>query len=186
MAALARVTSELGEPQAPRGPADRRRRSGLRAHRSDHPARRLRRCCPVVRTTELAPRDRVLFLTDGVVEERLEDGLQFGEARLRELVEQTTADQLNVGRESSVLKSRSTLRTHRPTATRDAPGCPRTPPLERPSRWIASTRKLWGQVVPHGRPSCRYPTEALAPAGHRAVTDDLLAFKLLAWRLRRH
>jgi serine phosphatase RsbU (regulator of sigma subunit) len=51
---------------------------------------------PVVTTTQLAPGDRVLFFTDGVVEERLADGLQFGEARLRELVEQTSADQLSV------------------------------------------------------------------------------------------
>ena len=51
---------------------------------------------PVVQSARLQPGDRVLFFTDGVVEERLEDGLQFGEARLRELVEQTTADQLSV------------------------------------------------------------------------------------------
>ena len=51
---------------------------------------------PVVSTTRLTPGDRVLFFTDGVVEERLDDGVQFGEARLRELVEQTTADRLSV------------------------------------------------------------------------------------------
>lgn len=51
---------------------------------------------PTVQTTHLSPGDRVLFFTDGVVEERLEDGLQFGESRLRELVEQTGADRLSV------------------------------------------------------------------------------------------
>ena len=51
---------------------------------------------PTVQTVQLSPGDRVLFFTDGVVEERLEDGLQFGESRLRELVEQTSADRLSV------------------------------------------------------------------------------------------
>ena len=51
---------------------------------------------PSVQTVQLAPGDWVLFFTDGVVEERLEGGLQFGEARLRELVEQTSADRLDV------------------------------------------------------------------------------------------
>ncbi|WP_029432542.1 PP2C family protein-serine/threonine phosphatase [Blastococcus sp. URHD0036] len=47
---------------------------------------------PSVQTTQLEPGDRVLFFTDGVVEERLADGRQFGEARLHELVEQTSAE----------------------------------------------------------------------------------------------
>lgn len=51
---------------------------------------------PTVQTAQLTPGDRVLFFTDGVVEERLEDGNQFGEARLRELVERTRLDQVSV------------------------------------------------------------------------------------------
>jgi hypothetical protein len=51
---------------------------------------------PVVQTVQLAPGDRVLFFTDGVVEERLADGRQFGEVRLRELVEQSTAADVSV------------------------------------------------------------------------------------------
>jgi hypothetical protein len=42
---------------------------------------------PHVHSTQLRPNDRVLFFTDGVVEERLEDGRQFGERRLREFIE---------------------------------------------------------------------------------------------------
>ncbi len=45
-------------------------------------------------SVQLEPGDRVLFFTDGVVEERLSGGEQFGEARLRELLEQTTAEGL--------------------------------------------------------------------------------------------
>lgn len=51
---------------------------------------------PRVETTQLTPGDRVLFFTDGVVEERLEDGDQFGEARLREFVEWTGLDGVSV------------------------------------------------------------------------------------------
>lgn len=51
---------------------------------------------PSVQTTQLVPGDRVLFFTDGVVEERLEDGVQFGEGRLRELVEQSSGDRVSV------------------------------------------------------------------------------------------
>src|SRR3712207_5034478 len=49
---------------------------------------------PVVQTAQLQPGDRVLFFTDGVVEERLHGGEQFGEERLRDLIEQTTAADL--------------------------------------------------------------------------------------------
>ena len=44
-----------------------------------------------VSSTQLQPGDRMLFFTDGVVEERMADGDQFGEQRLREFVE-TSAD----------------------------------------------------------------------------------------------
>ena len=44
-----------------------------------------------MQTVQLEPGDRVLFFTDGVVEERLVGGEQFGEQRLRDLLEQTTA-----------------------------------------------------------------------------------------------
>lgn len=46
---------------------------------------------PGAGTVQLQPGDRVLFFTDGVVEERFADGEQFGEDRLRELLEQSTA-----------------------------------------------------------------------------------------------
>ncbi|MGY1726849.1 PP2C family protein-serine/threonine phosphatase [Geodermatophilus sp. SYSU D01062] len=49
---------------------------------------------PEVHTVRLEPGDRLLFFTDGVVEERLEGGEQFGEARLRRLIEQTTREGL--------------------------------------------------------------------------------------------
>ncbi|WP_138732201.1 PP2C family protein-serine/threonine phosphatase [Modestobacter excelsi] len=51
---------------------------------------------PSVQTVQLAPGDRVLFFTDGVVEERLEGGGQFGEARLRELVERASTERTSV------------------------------------------------------------------------------------------
>lgn len=44
---------------------------------------------PHVDATTLQPGDRVLLFTDGVVEERLDGGEQFGETRLRELLEET-------------------------------------------------------------------------------------------------
>ncbi|QXG74369.1 serine/threonine-protein phosphatase [Modestobacter sp. L9-4] len=51
---------------------------------------------PQVSTVQLEPGDRVLFFTDGVVEERLADGAQFGEERLREFVEQANTDDVSV------------------------------------------------------------------------------------------
>ena len=42
---------------------------------------------PHVQSAHLRPGDRVLFFTDGVVEERLADGGQFGEQRLRQFIE---------------------------------------------------------------------------------------------------
>ena len=47
---------------------------------------------PLVRSIQLEPGDRVLFFTDGVVEERMPDGEQFGVARLRDLVERAGAE----------------------------------------------------------------------------------------------
>ncbi|WP_104525038.1 PP2C family protein-serine/threonine phosphatase [Blastococcus atacamensis] len=45
---------------------------------------------PPVQAQQLEQGDRLLFFTDGVVEERLGGGEQFGEKRLRELLEETT------------------------------------------------------------------------------------------------
>jgi serine phosphatase RsbU (regulator of sigma subunit) len=42
---------------------------------------------PHVHSAQLEPADRILFFTDGVVEERLDDGRQFGERRLRQFIE---------------------------------------------------------------------------------------------------
>jgi Stage II sporulation protein E (SpoIIE) len=52
---------------------------------------------PVVESIKLQPGDRVLMFTDGVVEERLDGGEQFGEARLRRMLEQTSGQRLPAG-----------------------------------------------------------------------------------------
>lgn len=49
-----------------------------------------------VMAVTLRPGDRVLVFTDGVVEERLEGGEQFGEARLHHMLESTSLDRLPV------------------------------------------------------------------------------------------
>jgi hypothetical protein len=49
---------------------------------------------PQKRSVQLEPGDRVLLFTDGVVEERIDGGAQFGEARLREMLEATSAEGL--------------------------------------------------------------------------------------------
>ncbi|GAA3161687.1 PP2C family protein-serine/threonine phosphatase [Blastococcus jejuensis] len=49
---------------------------------------------PDIHSVQLRPHDRVLFFTDGVVEERLEGGVQFGEQRLRQFIEDNAVQAL--------------------------------------------------------------------------------------------
>ncbi len=63
----------------------------------------------IVHSTTLQPHDRVLFFTDGVVEERMPDGVQFGEQRLREFIEESAAHALPVA-ETVRLLSHALLR----------------------------------------------------------------------------
>lgn len=46
---------------------------------------------PIVTETTLQRGDRVLFYTDGLVEQRIPGGAEFGEARLREVIERVEA-----------------------------------------------------------------------------------------------
>ena len=62
-----------------------------------------------VHSTTLRPHDRVLFFTDGVVEERMPDGVQFGEQRLRECIEANAVHALPVA-ETVRLLSHALLR----------------------------------------------------------------------------
>ena len=80
---------------------------------------------PVVQTVQLERGDRVLFCTDGVVEERLAGGEQFGEERLRDLIEQMTAADLtcakSVRRLSHALMAARSGRTSRTAVPAPAP-----------------------------------------------------------------
>jgi len=51
---------------------------------------------PIVQSVQLEPGDRVLFFTDGVVEERMSGGGQFGERRMHELVARSGGEELPV------------------------------------------------------------------------------------------
>jgi hypothetical protein len=62
-----------------------------------------------VDSIRLRPHDRVLFFTDGVVEERMPDGVQFGEQRLRESIEDNALHALPVA-ETVRLLSHALLR----------------------------------------------------------------------------
>ena len=51
---------------------------------------------PQVQSVQLEPGDRVLMFTDGVIEERLPEGVQFGDARLIDLLERNAAEHASV------------------------------------------------------------------------------------------
>ena len=50
---------------------------------------------PAVHSVQLERGDRVLFFTDGLVEERMPDGSQYGESRLHDLLERAGAEELS-------------------------------------------------------------------------------------------
>ncbi len=72
---------------------------------------------PAVQSVQLEPGDRVLFFTDGVVEERLPDGAQFGDHRLHAMFEQAGAE--NLGAPETVRKLSHTLMRARDDKTTD-------------------------------------------------------------------
>lgn len=102
---------------------------------------------PHVHTVRLEPGDRVLFFTDGVVEERLADGEQFGEERLRQLLEQTTREGLPAAESVRRL-------SHALMAARSGPHqrrrLPAAPGVERPA-----ARRRAGPRRPRGAPPDR-------------------------------
>ena len=98
---LGRLDTETGELRwvnAGHPPALWVRRSRVIGELTGRPTRPIGfgGAAPAVHTAQLEPGDRLLFFTDGVVEERLGNGEQFGERRLRELIEQSTAEELAV------------------------------------------------------------------------------------------
>ncbi|WP_314177828.1 PP2C family protein-serine/threonine phosphatase [Streptomyces winkii] len=72
---------------------------------------------PLVSSTRLRPGDRVLFYTDGLVEEHKVGGAQFGEERLIEIVERVGP--LNGGVQSMVRHLSQTLKLEREGITSD-------------------------------------------------------------------
>lgn len=73
---------------------------------------------PVVTETSLERGDRVLFFTDGLVEEHRRGGAEFGEARMRELIELVEADGVPV--QESVRRLSGVLMAERGATTDDS------------------------------------------------------------------
>jgi len=73
---------------------------------------------PLVTERTLERGDRVLFFTDGLIEEHKRDGIQFGEARLRELIEEAENDGGPV--QETVRRLSHTLMLERGATTDDA------------------------------------------------------------------
>jgi serine phosphatase RsbU (regulator of sigma subunit) len=72
---------------------------------------------PIVTETMLHRGDRVLFFTDGLVEEHIDGGAEFGETRMRELIERVEADGVHV--QESVRRLSRILMLEREGATTD-------------------------------------------------------------------
>ena len=74
---------------------------------------------PIVTETMLQRGDRVLFFTDGLLEEHIAGGAEFGEARMRDLIEQVEADGVRV-QESVRRLSRLLMRARGGTTSDDS------------------------------------------------------------------